>query len=80
MEFPPPFTLNPPTETLVPVTYHNFRGVRRLERLLLFAISLIHVYFSCVIPVFLPVTSPLHVEALLHLLLVLRLRTSSELY
>lgn len=64
----------------ITMTFHNFRGVRHLERLLLFAASLIHVYFPYVIPVFLPVASPLHVESLLHLLLVLRLRTSSELY
>lgn len=81
---PPPFSLHPqPTYRkpyAIKMTFRNFRGVRHLECLLLFAVSLIHVYFSCVIQVFLPATSPLHVEALLHLLLVLQLLTSSELY
>jgi hypothetical protein len=63
----PPYRISYP----ITMTFRNFRRVRHVERLLLFAISMNLVYFSCVIPVFPPVTSSLHVEALLHLLLVL---------
>jgi hypothetical protein len=78
----PPFTTQPLYRNSYPITMtsHNFRRVRHLERPLLFVIPMIPAYFSCSFPVFPAVTSPLHVEALLHLLLVLQLRTSTELH
>jgi hypothetical protein len=81
--FNPPFLhLQTPYRypSLITMTFHNFRGVRHVECLLLFATSMIHVYFLCAIAVFRPVTSPLHVEALSYLLPSLQLRTSSELH